>query len=253
MEDIKRFIGDKLVVDRNMKRLARHKPRMAQWLVGEIARRASGFFWVYLVVKSLINGLRNGDDLAALRGRPYSLPNDVENLYPHILKQIPPEDKENSSKIFLIFRANGNHPDIFTLYRALMFPDYHNVLQLGMYRLEAMKSTEYGQLAWQQYESGARRLGSRYLGLFELDGMSGDETEILRHFSHSATARPGGETKKPMESLYLHRTARGFLEQEHEWQKILDFTTHTEFDRLESLLMVVFIRLKQSSRRFLRC
>ncbi len=179
MEDIKRLIGDKLVVDRNMKRLARHKPRMAQWLVGEIARRASGFFWVYLVVKSLINGLRNGDELAA-RTR---YPNDVENLYGHILKQIPSEDKEDSSKIFLIFRANGNHPDIFTLYRALMFPDYHNVLQLGMYRPRGMKSTEYGQLAWQQYESGARRLGSRYLGLFELDACRGTRrkfSDILR-------------------------------------------------------------------------
>lgn len=117
--------------------------------------------------------------MACLRRRLCSLPTDVENLYVHILKRIEPEYKEESLKIFQIFRANNNNLDIFTLQRALLCPDHHAVLQLKMHPLTAMAGEEYQEQVSRIYDMTVLRLGSRCKGLLELDEVLEDITPIV--------------------------------------------------------------------------
>jgi hypothetical protein len=59
--------------------------------VDEIVEKADGvFLWVRIVVKSLLEGLRNRDDIAILRERARLLPKELEPLYEHLLERIGP-------------------------------------------------------------------------------------------------------------------------------------------------------------------
>ncbi|CAG8958690.1 hypothetical protein HYFRA_00011532 [Hymenoscyphus fraxineus] len=58
-------------------------------LFDEIVHKADGvFLWVKLVVKSLINGLRNYDSIADLRLRLEAFPKDLEPLYERMIGEI---------------------------------------------------------------------------------------------------------------------------------------------------------------------
>lgn len=57
---------------------------MYRLLIADIGERAQGvFLWVYLNVRSLRDGLVNGDDLSMLQTRLHSLPTDLEEYFKH--------------------------------------------------------------------------------------------------------------------------------------------------------------------------
>jgi hypothetical protein len=100
-EDIKLYISDKLGSNNYMQQLLVEDPPEAKNLIDEVVEKAAGaFLWVVLVVKSFINGLRNGDGISHLRRRLESLPSDLEKLYEHMLNSIDPLDKEEAAEIF---------------------------------------------------------------------------------------------------------------------------------------------------------
>ncbi|CAG8950716.1 hypothetical protein HYFRA_00002927 [Hymenoscyphus fraxineus] len=58
-------------------------------LAMEIVKRSQGvFLWVYLVVRSLRDGLINGDDISLLENRLKSLPTDLDAYFSHIIHSI---------------------------------------------------------------------------------------------------------------------------------------------------------------------
>jgi hypothetical protein len=113
--------------------------------------------------------------MASLRRRLFSLSTDVENLYTHIFKQIEPEYIEESSNIFQIFRASGDHLDIFTLQRALLCRYHQAISQMGMRPLSALKNEEYDEHITWIYSTAVLRLASRCKGLLEIQGEAEDD------------------------------------------------------------------------------
>lgn len=107
--DIKRYIDDKVNKHLTMEQLRRVNPLEATELVQDLARKASGvFLWVMLVVRSLLAGLTNRDQVPDLQKRIALLPADLENLYQHILSNhIDPFYHERSARIFQIFCASA--------------------------------------------------------------------------------------------------------------------------------------------------
>lgn len=60
-------------------------------LVREISDKAQGvFLWVFLVVRSLDEGVTNGDAISTLRRRIRQLPQDLEAFFKHMLDSIDP-------------------------------------------------------------------------------------------------------------------------------------------------------------------
>ncbi|KAK3348860.1 hypothetical protein B0T25DRAFT_609099 [Lasiosphaeria hispida] len=199
-DDIRLFVHDQFKMHRSTKRLFQCEPRNAERLVQEITQRAAGvFLWVHLVVKSLKAGVRDGADTASLFLRLRSLPVDLENLYQHILEQIDPEYKEESSRIFQTFRANGNYLDVKTLQRVLMLRDPEAVLRL---RIEPMdvasgrcRTESYIQRV---YELTVLRLNSRCRGLLEVvDSSEGPESEAYPGCSDEASSTPEDDEDFP--------------------------------------------------------
>ncbi|KAI7220580.1 hypothetical protein KC333_g2268 [Hortaea werneckii] len=84
-DDIDRFATDTLIWD---DRFAKFCPSdgTAAKLTDEIRNRADGvFLWVVLVVRSLLRGIDNGDDMATLRRRLNETPSDLYDLFEKML------------------------------------------------------------------------------------------------------------------------------------------------------------------------
>jgi hypothetical protein len=151
-----------------------------QRIIDDITDKARGvFLWVFLVTRSLREGLTNGDTILDLRNRLESLPTDLERFFKHILKVVDPVYHEKMAS-FLTIAVNANTPLPSLIYsmheHEYEDEDYAVNLQVPPFR-------EYDELAALQDEC-RRRLNARCGGLLEV--------------KHSAVE-------------WLHRTVRDFL------------------------------------------
>jgi hypothetical protein len=72
-------------------------------LISDIGTRAEGvFLWVFLVTRSLREGLTNDDDIEELRRRLNSLPTDLESLFKTMLESVDLVYHEQMARILLV-------------------------------------------------------------------------------------------------------------------------------------------------------
>jgi hypothetical protein len=108
IEDIQLYIGDKLTCNPRMRTLALQNPKGVKVLLQEVSSKAEGvFLWVTIVVKSLLNGLKDRNDLSILKERLRLLPSELKNLYKHMLDSVDPINLREGSKIFQLQCANA--------------------------------------------------------------------------------------------------------------------------------------------------
>ena len=80
--DMQRYVNDKLRSQPNFQMMERTQ---ADGIVNEIVEKSQGvFLWVYLVVRSLSEGLRNRDGLPLLQKRLREFPSDLDQFFRHI-------------------------------------------------------------------------------------------------------------------------------------------------------------------------
>ncbi|KAI1096763.1 hypothetical protein F5B19DRAFT_4577 [Rostrohypoxylon terebratum] len=104
--DIQLFTSERLMANTMFARLQDLYPMSAKVLMEEVSQKASGvFLWVTLVVKSLLDGLRDGDTVDDLRARLLKLPPDLRALFQKILADLQPDYFEQASRIFQAVRA----------------------------------------------------------------------------------------------------------------------------------------------------
>ncbi|KAI7497556.1 hypothetical protein KC367_g5763 [Hortaea werneckii] len=83
--DIDRFIKDTLIRDDRFTGLGLSKAT-ADELTNKLRKRANGvFLWVSLVVRSLLRGIDNGDDMVTLHERLNETPSDLNDLFRRML------------------------------------------------------------------------------------------------------------------------------------------------------------------------
>lgn len=101
-DDIKKYVQRKLAENDNFKELE-STDRLCTSIAEDITRRAQGvFLWVYLVVESLIKGLRNGDNVLELRRRLDRIPDGLEDYFRHMIKTIEEPYRQESIRYFKI-------------------------------------------------------------------------------------------------------------------------------------------------------
>lgn len=104
--DIEKYVHDNFHQNCAFLELDRNEPIDARTLLAEIVDKAEGvFLWVKLVVRTLLNGLRNRDELSDLWKHLRRLPRDIEPLYNCLFQLIEPYE-EWASKAFQILRRN---------------------------------------------------------------------------------------------------------------------------------------------------
>lgn len=106
-------------------------PEEANQLVHDIVDKALGvFLWVFLVVRTLVSGLSGGDEIFHLRTKIEALPSELEDLYGDMFRKIDPVNRQESSKMFQIFRESGHSLGLLTLERALRHDGHRQALEL---------------------------------------------------------------------------------------------------------------------------
>ena len=213
MHDIHLFASERVGDNAMFAQLRRLDEKEALSLIEAVTEKASGvFLWVQLVVKSLLDGLRDGDTVADLQARLLRLPRDLEDLFERILGDLEPEYFAQAAQIFRTVRASHlpwkeikiKNVKVFI---GAEFQTRDNWSPLTLLSLSfigedvqlALKKTPNGgvlTLEEQMYraETTRRRLYSRCKGLLEAPGF----------------ARKGPEANVQ----YLHRTVRDFLEED---------------------------------------
>ncbi|KAF2463999.1 uncharacterized protein BDR25DRAFT_272291, partial [Lindgomyces ingoldianus] len=157
-----------------------------QSIANEIVERAKGvFLWVCLVVRSLREGMLNGDTITILQERLAALPTDLEPFFEHIINSVEVFYKRQMATSFLI-GLEALEP--------LRVMDYSFI--------EDEKSTIGLSLEWtpmskteiQSATKKTLKYLNRYKGLLE------------------ASAQPGSQIDHLAIVDFLHRTLRDFLQ-----------------------------------------
>jgi hypothetical protein len=111
-DDIQKYVQDHLndAVRRSISLSSKSHRIFGDQLVSNIVGSAEGvFIWVKLVVADLESGLEECQEESQLQSRLKALPPGLENLYEHIISEIPVKDLHAVYKYFrLLLRAPGD-------------------------------------------------------------------------------------------------------------------------------------------------
>ena len=183
-----------------MKKLESRNPAQVETLVAEITKKASGvFLWVILVVKSLLEGLRNHDRIADLEIRLQELPTDLESLYQHMLDNMRPSYRQQAERMLQVALRSLDIQRETHLLTALQFSfaedyDYRDVTSAPIVPISDIERRD-------RREEIEGRIRSRCCGLLELHGRP------HRKLAATTTAEPTVG--------FLHKTVVEFLRQPH--------------------------------------
>lgn len=235
--DIDIYVRDKFQSSRAFMKLTARDPQLLESLKNEITEKAQGvFLWVRVVVLLLLRGANNRDSIAQLWTRLRSFPGDLYPLYRTILAQIEPLYLEWASKTFQVMRRTMQLEfDPFqktSTTTASKFAETHGVEPPHTPpRVSALPLT-VGSLMTALC-SDAELECFQEMSAEELD-MRCDDTRIhltarcaglLEILSEKGSAKITQGSK----IVYMHRTARDFLEQESQWSKIISYTELSRF------------------------
>ncbi|KAK0707260.1 hypothetical protein B0H67DRAFT_555992 [Lasiosphaeris hirsuta] len=160
-----------------------------QNFIDEIRERAEGvFLWVFLVTKSLRDGLTNEDTIKDLHKRLEMLPTDLGHLFQHMLNKVDPLYHERMARTLLValFSLEPLQVDFYTYVdEEERNEDYAIRLPVKPRSSEDLKK---------QRSQTERRINARSQGLLE----------VRPHGAH--WGRRDGEVVE-----FLHRTVRDFL------------------------------------------
>ena len=186
--DISIYVSDTLKDYPSWQRLVDMHEMRARIFIGDIVTKASGvFLWVILVVKSLINGVINGDSISELQARLDEVPSDLYSLYRRMVDSIEPRYRQQARLIFETIKLKEERMYLYELVLAERGP------------LEALKQPQYSQrstiITEVACQAMIKRINSRCLGLVELGTI-----ERNRHHVGFREVR------------YIHETVRDFFE-----------------------------------------
>lgn len=208
LPDINHYIRTMFYGHSQFIQLEMRNPEKAQQLCRDVAAKSSGvFLWVRLVVRSLLEGISNGDRMSDLEARLGALPQDLSKLFHKMLMSVESPDCptyiQHASQIFQIFRLTGEI-DIYTLSLA----DEED--ERALFRDSRPPNDQ--EISW-RIQAMTRRLNSRTRGLLEVKIRPHTEpvTESLLQI------RSTTEYQKRNKVQYLHRTVKDFIEKPDTW------------------------------------
>ncbi|KAI1123462.1 hypothetical protein F5Y10DRAFT_51486 [Nemania abortiva] len=192
-EDIRQYVYENFETHSSISRASIHDEQYST-LVEDIVDKADGvFLWVYLVVRSLKDGITNADTPSKLQKRLQELPSDLSGYFSHILNSVDKIYWEDTAKVFQM-AVQAQHPLPPGVLSVLdeEDPDYCVTVNMKM-------------ISSQQYEENVRvierRLNARCKGLLE-----------IRETPESLW---GGNSYHDRYLVdFLHRTVRDFLRNE---------------------------------------
>ncbi|SPQ25662.1 da302975-2847-4bb6-be34-3e73d817684f [Thermothielavioides terrestris] len=163
--DIDKYVKDNFESLPAFNELRGMQPTVAARLLQDIASRAQGvFLWVAVVVRALVSRLTEGDQLAELQATLDELPQDVEELFEAIRRQINARHRAHLARYILLklaSSASGDNVKLPAVTMLLADEDEEGPIHQGLSPMDEAK--EASMIAVMR-----RRLYSRTMGLLEI-------------------------------------------------------------------------------------
>lgn len=229
--DMDRFVRGMLEQDERFEQMAKDEP-IAQHFIEEILDKAQGvFLWVFLVVRSLLRGFGQHNDIAILEKRLSELPSELEGYFARILNSIEDVYQDHAARMFhLMVRAAPLPLTAFWyLPREMEDPDYV-LKRLNMVPITDAEAEKQKIKAEHSINAWCRDLLEVRTERPDL----ADSTEDVAFLRHRVD--------------FLHRTVRDFLLLK-DIQDMLDAHIKSEFSPWLSLVRVHLFEAKSLSNR----
>lgn len=111
--DLRMYVKDHLEERRDFQEMQRQNSRCNE-LIEEIIKKAQGvFLWVFLVVRSLIEGLQNLDRIIDLQRRIRTSPSDLHEYFMHIFTSLAPIYQVQTARAFQVTLAASQPLSVF--------------------------------------------------------------------------------------------------------------------------------------------
>ncbi|KAI9868493.1 MAG: hypothetical protein M1813_005937 [Trichoglossum hirsutum] len=259
-EDIATYVNDRISRHSRIMQLSQEDPFCARNLITEIVTSASGvFLWVKLVVRSLLEGLRNFDTVFDLQQRLQELPQDLEDLFRYMLRKVAPQYRRQSSQIVQVVRHYQVLSDQLSRYAVVVdgskkLPSRYlgPLTAMGLSFAESdprfVFNAEAKPLTATEKELRLKetegRLRSRCAGLIELR-FSANSFDVLDETQQASVQQEPDDA----EVQFLHKSVADFLAKPDVWEEILATTRDTDFDANVYLLRSVILQIKTWSPR----
>jgi hypothetical protein len=232
--DIRKYMNDKVTDHPGFMELRHLDEDSAVSLIDNVATYSSGvFLWVVLVVKSLLEGLQDGDHFSDLQKRLDDVPKELDDLFYRILHSFDTRYFRDASIIFqLVKAANKAGSGGLSLLELSLAEqaDEESALQAA---IEPMSQSEKLHRALKM----RRRLQSRCKGLLEagpvqlkITESAGETaihlvsqwqraTDICKVLSHLSKVKTEDYDKIAQAGVFLlHRTVSDFLDRPEIWE-----------------------------------
>ncbi|KAI0386886.1 hypothetical protein F5Y04DRAFT_288693 [Hypomontagnella monticulosa] len=255
--DIAFYANQNLSNNTAFRELYEYDPGYAMRLVDNITSKASGvFLWVVLVVRSLIEGLENGDKPTELQARLDELPEELDALFKKMLHGLEGKYFRDAAGLFQIFRAAKRKPSVLVL----SFADNEDINWALSRPMGPFEPKE----VWYRALTMKRRLDSRCKGLLEIGPLrqqplrsnlqTSDQPNTPNTLGSDLKGAPAvgdlriedGHLLAAAEVDYLHRTVKDFLTSPKIWHRILDAPSRN-FNPHASLFRAYLVQLKSVS------
>lgn len=223
--DIKIVVEGRLRDLTEFELLQRIHPQASTQLISDVVNRAQGvFLWVYLVVRSLRQGVIDGDSMAALSRRLEEIPDDLDAFFRRIIDVIPRQQRKYACLYFRIMLAAPMQPPLLSLFFVEEEePDFVEKTPL---------QAPHNQVVEARQRAMERRLESRCRGLLE----------AKKHDQESSSAF-GIQWMYYVD--FLHRSVRDFLLSK-ETQSTLNEYSSSDFDPNKFLCKSMLAQLKMT-------
>jgi len=209
--DISAYVYDNFAKDENYQELE-HKELYGEALMKEIVMAANGvFLWVFLVVRSFQEGLKNGDRVLDLKKRLQLLPTDLNSYFKKIVL----------SDVGEFYRGHSAEMFITTLEASKDVPLIDYVLKLDLKPLSIQQVNK-------RLKDTTKRLNASCKGLLEVKHLAPRDEENSLPSSILFNWKVG----------FLHRTVREFLVLE-DTRKLLQDWSPTGFEPHETICKIL--------------
>jgi hypothetical protein len=246
-QDISRFVTDRLSSHTLMRRMEQLERGATERLTSEITRKASGvFLWVAIVVKRLLESLRNYDREQEMRALLEELPADLEKLYQHMLDSIETRYRQQAYRVLqMVLRSTEVQTESPMSVLQLSYAEEDEPQQALSTQICALNPEEE---SW-RCEATEGRMRSRCCGLIEVLDHSWHRSELCMEADVENHGQVGKKTgikhEQPPKSLdgecaksvaFLHRTVVEFLTTENVWQNLVS-PTGRQFAPIDEVLL----------------
>ncbi|ETS73983.1 hypothetical protein PFICI_13849 [Pestalotiopsis fici W106-1] len=189
-DDIEHYVTDKFNQHAQFQVLMSRDPEYAQ-IITQVVDRAQGvFLWVYLVVRTLLEGITYHDSLSTLQHRLEAIPPDLEPFFQVLIDSVSPIYHRHMSRYFAI-ATSSSQPQSAMMYSFLDDVGENPAFSMNL-RCKEMENEDF----MDRIDELRRRLDGRSRGLLEL----GTSTRSIVQDGFFIC-----------EVNFLHRTLRDFL------------------------------------------